>query len=74
MKKSSFLKAIAGQFNQVRDVETLRIANVAFHHNPWKIVKWGTTWDEVADRSYIPLASFRTSRDLWEGIKSNLQA
>lgn len=58
--------------NSVRVVEGVTIANVGWLSKPWRIIETGETFDEAANREFIPIDEFRTSSDLYDAIFGKL--
>jgi len=57
-------------WNRVITWNGYTIGNVRWHNDPWTLLKEGTTFDEVSERSYEPIARFHTQEELWRHIKS----
>ena len=70
MKKIDFIAETKYLYNTIKEVNGLKIAVVGWHSKPWKLVET-LTFDTVSDRSYEPIASFKTREDFWQYLKAN---
>ncbi len=59
-----------GKQNCIQEFKGFSIANVAFHSKPWKIVNKVSTFEQVANREYVPIISFSTREEVWNYIKN----
>lgn len=55
-------------WNKVVVWHDLTLATVMWHNKPWKVIKEGTTFNTVSDRSYKPIAEFHTQAELLKYI------
>ncbi len=59
-------------WNKVIEWQGVTLGTVRWHTDrEWKLLERGTTFDDVKDRSYKPLAEFHTQQELWQYIKEN---
>ena len=65
MKKSEFIDATKGMFNEIRRVGKVKIARVTFQSIGWKIVT-SNDWTEAVNQKDN---RFSTRDDLWLAIK-----
>ena len=75
--RQSFFENVSlnNTWNRVIEWNGLTIGTCQWHNGrEWKILKSGTTFDEINDRQYEPLAQFHTQQELWLYIKDNCLA
>ncbi len=72
MTKSNWDKELKGFYNGIKDIEGVRIANVAWLNNPWLIIENDETFEQAKETDFTPILSFRTRDELYKAIyKSN---
>ena len=73
--KTSFREAtkITRSFNNIVEWNEYTIVVVGWHHLMWKLVPRGTSFEEVVDREYDPIAQFHTQEELWQFIKEKIE-
>lgn len=69
MKKSEFIAATKGQYNKVIQFAGYNISITGWKGMGWELVT-DTDFKVTCERSYEPIAAFRTREDLWNFIKS----
>lgn len=57
--------------NSVRVIEGVTVAYVGWLPKPWRVIEVGETFDQACDRSFVPIAEYRTSDELFEAAFKN---
>jgi len=69
MTKSKWNKELKGFWNGIKDIEGVRIANVQWLNEPWRIIENDETFDEAKNEGVnAPIMSFHTRDELYNAI------
>ena len=73
MTKESFREAtrLRNIWNKSVVWNNYHLATVLWHEKPWKHIANDATWEDVSERSYTPIAEFKTQEELWQHLKSS---